>query len=81
MPESKSTVLNYLVVREVVADGKTAPCGDYRGHKVELGVHYQGQIVWQKPEYTMELPIQDGVFLSTEVGVTEHIASGAILIL
>jgi hypothetical protein len=81
MSKSRRTNLNYLVVREVVADGKTVPCGGYRGLKIELGVPYQGQIVWQKPEYMLELPIQDGIFLSAEVGVTEHIASGAILIL
>jgi hypothetical protein len=63
MSKSRRTNLNYLVVREVVADGKTVPCGDYRGLKIELGVPYQGQIVWQKPEYMLELPIQDGIFV------------------
>jgi hypothetical protein len=37
--------------------------------------------VWQKPEYILEVPIEDGVFLSIEVDVTEHIASSAIVIL
>jgi hypothetical protein len=67
----------YLVVREIVAQGGTVPCGRYKGPMIQLGVSLERKVVWQERQYLLRLPLQHGEYY---VDVTEHLASGAILI-
>jgi hypothetical protein len=67
----------YLVVRKILAQGETLSRGRYKGPMIQLGVTLERKVVWQEPQYLLELPIQDGLFY---VDVTEHLASGEIVI-
>lgn len=81
MTQSREKRISLLVSAAIVADGVQVPPGTYAGLKRELGVSYMGKIVWQSPEYLLDVPGKPGdVYLSTQVDVTQHIAHGTVAI-
>jgi hypothetical protein len=78
---AREQAVQFEVLANIEADGTKVPAGTYGGVKREFGMAHMGKTAWLLPEYLLDLQDTPGsTFLGSPVEVTQHVATGTVLL-